>query len=240
MMMAALATVLLLELVLGVAAAAAGDRASCITRRPPAFVASTLVHRTPSSTRRWLLPRLHSSISEYQPLDQLADDDLVALPFDCYIASMSASTSLGEKGDDDGAPPQLRLCVVRNRGATVLPLIRHEDDVPSDLFLDPRHNESPIRLADVVAYWLNKLQTTDSTTGEGWFPEGVPYYGVGWYGQRPVPSLGGGPGYGAEADEVWSIDETVLESMLEGGDVAIPIIDVGMAHGEKARGGALF
>ena len=162
----------------------------------------------------------------------------MALPFDGYIASISASTSLGEE-DDDGASPQLRLCVVRNRGATVLPLIRHEDDVPSDLFLDPRHIESQIQLADVVAYWSGKLQTTDSTIGEG-APEGVPHYGVGWYGQRPVPSLGGGPGYGAEADEVWSIDENVLESMLEGGDVAIPIIDVGMAHGEKARGGALF
>ena len=46
-----------------------------------------------------------------------------------------------------------------------------------------------------------------------------------------------------------SIDEDVLESILllleEENDnntkvVAIPIIDVGMAHGEKARGGALF
>ena len=70
-------------------------------------------------------------------------------------------------------------------------------------------------------------------------------YGVGWYGQRPVPSLGGGPGYGAEADEVWSIDEDLLElilsgSMEDGTVVEIPVIDVGMAHGEKARGGALF
>ena len=52
-----------------------------------------------------------------------------------------------------------------------------------------------------------------------------------------------------QADEIWSIDEDVLESILllleEENDnntkvVAIPIIDVGMAHGEKARGGALF
>jgi hypothetical protein len=74
----------------------------------------------------------------------------------------------------------------------------------------------------------------------------VQYYGVGWYGQRPVPSLGGGPGYGAEADEIWSIDEDVLEQILSGEEdddgvvVDLPVIDVGMAHGEKARGGALF
>mmetsp|Transcript_1403 Transcript_1403/g.3135 ORF Transcript_1403/g.3135 Transcript_1403/m.3135 type:complete len:107 (+) Transcript_1403:110-430(+) len=68
----------------------------------------------------------------------------------------------------------------------------------------------------------------------------VAYYGVGWYGQRPVPSLGGGPGYGATADEIWSVEEEVLEMLLEVDGVEIPVIDVGMAHGEKARGGALF
>ena len=48
------------------------------------------------------------------------------------------------------------------------------------------------------------------------------------------------PGYGAEADEVWSIDEDVLEQLLNEDGVDLPVIDVGMAHGEKARGGALF
>ena len=62
-------------------------------------------------------------------------------------------------------------------------------------------------------------------------------YGEGWYGQRPVPSLGGGPGYGAEADSVWSVDEDVLERLQEDG-VDLPVLDVGIAHGEKARGGA--
>ena len=43
--------------------------------------------------------------------------------------------------------------------------------------------------------------------------------------------------YGAEADEIWSIDETLLEQLEEDG-VQLPILDVGIAHGEKARGGA--
>jgi hypothetical protein len=61
--------------------------------------------------------------------------------------------------------------------------------------------------------------------------EKLPYYGVGWYGQRE--------GYGAPASEIWTIEEDMLEKCLEDG-VEIPFIDVGMAHGEKARGGALF
>ena len=62
-------------------------------------------------------------------------------------------------------------------------------------------------------------------------------YGEGYYGQRPVPSLGGGPGYGAEADEVWSVTEDLLEEVRRDG-VELPILDVGIAHGEKARGGS--
>ena len=47
---------------------------------------------------------------------------------------------------------------------------------------------------------------------------------------------GGGPGYGAEADEIWSINEDVLDVLLdEESSVSVPI-----SHGEKARGGALF
>jgi len=48
-----------------------------------------------------------------------------------------------------------------------------------------------------------------------------------------------GSGYGADANEVWSIDEDTLERLHDDG-VAVPVIDIGMAHGEKARGGALF
>jgi hypothetical protein len=139
-----------------------------------------------------------------QSLDQLQDDDLVALP-------------VGESIEN--AP--LRLCVIRNQ-QFVFPLVRHEDDVETDLFLDPKHASSNVN--------LQEFQLGD---------EELLYYGVGFYGQRPVPSLGGGPGYGADATEVWSIGEEMLEKCLEDG-VEVPVIDVGMAHGEKARGGALF
>eukprot|EP00956_Cyclotella_meneghiniana_P012591 scaffold17892_cov52-Cyclotella_meneghiniana.AAC.3 len=105
----------------------------------------------------------------------------------------------------------------------VFPLVRHQDDVETDLFIDPKHADSNISLQDI--------QVDDA--------EQLPYYGVGWYGQRPVPSLGGGPGYGATADEIWTIEEEMLEKCLEDG-VQVPVIDVGMAHGEKARGGALL
>jgi hypothetical protein len=61
-----------------------------------------------------------------------------------------------------------RFCVVR-QDSTVVPLCRHEDDVETDLFIDPR------TLAD--QYWQ---KVTDDTIGKT--------YGEGWYGQRPVPS----------------------------------------------------
>jgi len=148
------------------------------------------------------------SFSKTQSLDQIQDDDLVALPIES-----------SEKPNDD-KPLQLRLCVIRNQ-QFAFPLVRHEDDVDTDLFLDPKHTESNIYLKDLE------------------LDEKVPYYGVGWYGQRPVPSLGGGPGYGADATEIWSIEEEALMKCLQDG-VEVPFIDVGMAHGEKARGGALF
>jgi hypothetical protein len=53
----------------------------------------------------------------------------------------------------------------------------------------------------------------------------------------PSLFLGGGPGYGAPADEIWSIDETVLDSLREE-NVELPVLDVGISHGERARGGA--
>ena len=109
-----------------------------------------------------------------------------------------------------------RLCVVRPYG-TVEPLCQHEDDVELELFIDPRQS---------LTFW--EELTDDAVVGT---------YGEGWYGQRPVPSLGGGPGYGAEANEIWSITEDVLEQIKTDG-VELPLLDVGMAHGEKARGGA--
>jgi hypothetical protein len=130
---------------------------------------------------------------------------------------------------------QLRLCVIRNQDY-VFSLLQHEDDVETDLYLNPRHLEIEIRYSDVVN-WFSERINNDSMTEQGLLEQY--YYGVGWYGQRPVPSLGGGPGYGADATEVWSVDYDTLERLKEDG-VHIPVIDVGIAHGEKARGGALF
>lgn len=109
------------------------------------------------------------------------------------------------------------LCVVRpDQG--VYPLCQHEDDVETDLFIDPRRSSQA---------WTNDLIDSDVTKT----------YGEGFYGQRPVPSLGGGPGYGADADEIWSVDREVLVVLAADG-VTVPVLDVGMAHGEKARSGA--
>jgi hypothetical protein len=116
----------------------------------------------------------------------------------------------------DGVSPP-RLCVVRPDN-TVAPLCRHGDDVETDLYLDPRCDPDP--------FWGE----ADDQAIQG-------TYGEGWYGQRPVPSLGGGPGYGAEAQEIWSIDETVVD-VLDKDGVELPLLDVGIAHGEKARGGS--
>ena len=117
------------------------------------------------------------------------------------------------------SPP--RLCVVRPDGS-VSPLCRHEDDVETDLFADPRST------SNVVDRLWQEL-TDEDILGT---------YGEGWYGQRPVPSLGGGgAGYGAEADEIWSVSEEVLEQLASEG-VDVPVLDVGISHGEKARRGA--
>lgn len=166
-----------------------------------------------------------------QPIDELADDDLVALPFDGYLKTISSSHD-----DETESNLKLRLCVIRNQ-QYIYPLIRHEDDVETDLFLDPRCIEKQIDLRDILQWWKSAINSNINDEKE---MSALQYYGVGWYGQRPVPSLGGGPGYGAEADEVWSIDEEVLEQLLSEDGVDLPVIDVGMAHGEKARGGALF
>jgi len=109
-----------------------------------------------------------------------------------------------------------RLCVVKVDG-TIQPLCMREDNAETDLFLDPRE------------------PSFDANDADGMEITGT--YGEGFYGQRPVPSLGGGPGYGAEADDVWLIDEDLLEEIMEDG-IIIPVLDVGIAHGEKARGGA--
>jgi hypothetical protein len=110
-----------------------------------------------------------------------------------------------------------RLCAVRP-DQSVAPLCRKEDDVATDLYVDPREF--------ATAYWTDP---SDDHVRKS--------YGEAYYGQRPVPSLGGGIGYGAEADDVWSVDEELLQQVdLDG--VELPVLDVGIAHGEKARGGA--
>jgi len=132
-----------------------------------------------------------------------------------------------EEGGGDGITSTTgtsRLCVVRP-DQTVVPLCVHEDDVETDLWIDPRE----MQVEERCNFWT--LEVTDDDVTHT--------YGEGWYGQRPVPSLGGGPGYGAEADEIWSIDEDVLERIRSDG-VDLPTLDVGIAHGEKARGGSLF
>jgi hypothetical protein len=119
----------------------------------------------------------------------------------------------------DTAPTRPRLCVVRSDGI-VFPLCTREDDVETDLFADPREYDN--------VHWTTRKD--DDVIGR---------YGEGFYGQRPVPSLGGGPGYGAPANEIWSIsDSTLVQIMAD--HVEVPKLNVGIAHGERARGGGFF
>lgn len=110
-----------------------------------------------------------------------------------------------------------RLCVVRDDGG-VLPLCTRQDDVETDLFADPRQYSNLFWQQGVTDEFVQRT------------------YGEGFYGQRPVPSLGGGPGYGADADEVWSVTEDTLQQVRDD-QVDVPVLDMGIAHGEKARGG---
>jgi hypothetical protein len=82
------------------------------------------------------------------------------------------------------------LCAVKQYGA-VSPLCRHEDNVETDLFVDPRN---PTKFYET-------LSDTDA----------IGTYGEGFYAQRPVPSLGGGPGYGTSTNEIWSVGEDILQ-----------------------------
>ena len=98
---------------------------------------------------------------------------------------------------DGSTSCNLRLCAVKPDGS-VVPLCQREDDVDTDLFADPREfNED---------FWTVGVADED-VKGR---------HGEGYYGQRPVPSLGGGPGYGAEADEIWSVTEDVIDGLIRG------------------------
>lgn len=118
------------------------------------------------------------------------------------------------RGEERESP---RLCAVKPDGS-VAPLCQKEDDVETDLFVDPREF--------FVSFWSEDVIDSDVTK----------VYGEGYYGQRPVPSLGGGPGYGAEADDVWSVPESILDEVRNDG-VDLPRLDMGIAHGEKSRAG---
>ena len=142
-----------------------------------------------------------------------------------YFENDLVSVSISYKEDDEEEgqlqvqaqvqTPRAQLFVVQP-DLTLAQLCTHADDNPTDLWIDPR---TP-----------NNIVVEDD--------EIIKCYGEGWYSQRVVPSLGGGPGYGAEADPIWSIDEDVLEEM-QGDGVEVPSLDLGIAHGEKARGGAI-
>jgi len=166
---------------------------------------------------------IHSgfSLAPLTPLFLLSDskffeNDLVAIRVPPGLSSDDEDNDDGSKSSSQERPS--RLCVVR-QDLTVVPLCRHEDDVETDLFIDPRTAENQ--------FWQESVSDEDVANA----------YGEGFYGQRPVPSLGGGPGYGAPADEIWTIDEDLLLKLEEDG-VELPVLDVGIAHGEKARGGA--
>jgi hypothetical protein len=145
------------------------------------------------------------------------ENDIVAVHRVLLLDTATTATAT-DANNNDNAPSPPRLCVVRPDN-TVASLCRHEDDVETDLFADPR--------CESDTAW--RAVTDDHITGT---------YGEGWYGQQPVPSLGGGPGYGAQADEIWSLDLVTLEQ-IESDGVSLPMLDVGIAHGEKARGGYL-
>ena len=180
-------------------------RQSFIARVRP-FVVASVLSAFANLSSGWTIesPRRGRRVPQLSLLskDTYLENDLVAL-------KMKEPQTMSE------SPVNPRLCVVRPDGG-VHPLCTHEDDVETDLFIDPRIVISDDDICD------------DDIVGT---------YGEGWYGQRPVPSLGGGPGYGAEADSVWSIDEDLVEKIREEG-VDLPVLDVGIAHGEKARGGA--
>ena len=85
--------------------------------------------------------------------------------FSNYLENDIRSVQLNNGNDEY---EEIIICVVRPDGG-VHPLCLHEDDVETDLFVDPnRTNMEDVNDSDVIKN-----------------------YGEGWYGQRPVPSLGG-------------------------------------------------
>lgn len=162
---------------------------------------------SPSSSRRHYYPTTRRGVLS----DAYLENDLVAVQ----------APEKNKKGVTKTAPSPPRLCAVKPDGS-VTPLCQRQDDVETDLFWDPREFD--------VVFWQSDDLTDENVVNSTVFGEG-------YYGQRPVPSLGGGLGYGASADEIWSVVKEMLEKVRAAG-VDIPILDMGIAHGEKARAGA--
>jgi hypothetical protein len=95
------------------------------------------------------------------------ENDLVSVKVPSRLQVMDSNNN-ENNNEQDTDNYGYRFCVV-HRDATVVPLCRHEDDVETELFIDPR------MLRD--EYWQ---EVTDDAIGKT--------YGEGWYGQRPVPS----------------------------------------------------
>ena len=98
---------------------------------------------------------------------EYVENDLVAVLVPPRLLVVESSTT-AEEHVQEKQQPQSRLVVVRP-DLTVAPLCRHEDDVETDLFLDPRTADD--------GFWQEVGNEDVQST-----------YGEGWYGQRPVPS----------------------------------------------------
>jgi len=129
--------------------------------------------------------------------DDYLEGDLVAI---------QSPHNINHSDDDQHQRP--RLCVVRD-GGSVVPLCTRQDDVGS------LGRSAPVRrpLLETQSYGRGRCCHQP--------------YGEGFYGQRPVPSLGGGPGYGANADEVWSVSEETLQQVRDD-QVELPVLDIGI------------
>ena len=168
-----------------------------------------------NSTAWWSLPPSQRPRSRLSLLSSdYLENDLVAI---VVPSSSLDDDDDNESSKDENKHKQGRLCAVTPEGG-VVPLCHRLDDVETDLLADPREFANP---------WYRHEVSDEHVCGT---------YEEGFYGQRPVPSLGGGPGYGAQADEVWSVDQAVMEAVAADG-VWLPEVDMGIAHGEKARAG---
>ena len=182
------------------------------------FVIPQIQHDT--FTNKRLLS--HSSSSLQLLSNEYLENDLVSIRPPAKFASIINNKNSNSNNKNDGQDDDLIspiLCVV-HPDSGIHPLCTHEDDNETDLFIHPK-----------LAY----LPWTDEEIQD---EDIIELYGEGWYGQRVVPSLGGGPGYGASADDVWTVDVDLLNKVKNDG-VVIPNLDLGIAHGEKARGGAI-